>query len=188
MNIKRLFDIFLSIFLGIISLPLIFILWPIVICTSEGSFIYWSKRIGVDGKIFFMPKIRTMVLDTPQVATHLLEDPASIYTPIGKLLRKFSLDELSQVYSVFIGDMSFVGPRPALYNQDDLIRLRTEKGIQKIRPGVTGWAQVNGRDRLSILEKVQYDEEYLIKASMGFDIYIIWLTIIKVIKKDGISH
>jgi len=188
MNIKRLFDIFWSIFLGIISLPIIFTLLPIVICTSKGPFIYWSKRVGVDEKLFLMPKIRTMILDAPQVATHLLEDPVSMYTPIGRFIRKFSLDELPQIYSVLIGDMSFVGPRPALYNQDDLIRLRTKNGIQKLRPGITGWAQVNGRDKLSISEKVQYDEEYLIKASMSFDIYIIWLTITKVIQKDGISH
>ena len=135
-----------------------------------------------------MPKFRTMKLNTPQKATHLLDDFENFYTPIGKKLRKYSLDEVPQLYSVLKGDMSLVGPRPALYNQDDLIDLRFMNQVHTLRPGITGWAQVNGRDELSIKDKVVLDTEYLVKKSMTFDIYIIWLTFIKVIKKDGISH
>ena len=135
-----------------------------------------------------MPKFRTMKKETPQLATHLLDDPESFYTPFGRFLRKLSLDELPQLYSILKGNMSFVGPRPALYNQDDLIELRTKKGIHKVKPGLTGWAQVNGRDEISIPEKVILDEEYLRDKSLKRDIIIIWLTLIKVIKKDSVSH
>ena len=156
--------------------------------TSEGKGIYWSERVGRNNFNFQMPKFRTMHNDSPQVASHLLENAQSLYAPLGLVLRKYSLDELPQLITILLGHMSFVGPRPSLYNQDDLINLRNQKGVSQLKPGVTGWAQVNGRDKLSISEKVQYDEEYLRRASMGFDVYIIWLTIIKVIKKDGVSH
>ena len=135
-----------------------------------------------------MPKFRTMKLDTPQVATHLLQDPNPYFLPFGKFLRKFSLDELPQLISIFKGDMSFVGSRPALYNQDDLIKLRVSKGLDKLKPGLTGWAQVNGRDELSIQSKVDYEVEYMKRRSFLFDLYIIWLTLLKIIKKDGVSH
>ena len=135
-----------------------------------------------------MPKFRTMKLDTPQIATHLLQDPNPYFLPFGKFLRKFSLDELPQLISIFKGDMSFVGSRPALYNQDDLIKLRVSKGLDKLKPGLTGWAQVNGRDELSIQSKVDYEVEYMKRRSFLFDLYIIWLTLLKIIKKDGVSH
>ena len=150
--------------------------------------IYFSSRVGKNKIIFSMPKFRTMRSDTPQQATHLMGNPDDYLLSSGNFLRKYSLDELPQIFSVINGTMNFVGPRPALYNQYDLIEIRDRKSIFEIKPGITGWAQVNGRDNLSIEEKVQYDEEYLRRASMSFDIYIIWLTIIKVIKKDGISH
>ena len=135
-----------------------------------------------------MPKFRSMKVDTPAVATHLLQDPKSVLTPIGDVLRKSSLDELPQLWCVLKGDMSFVGPRPALYNQDDLIALRTEKGVHVLPVGVTGWAQVNGRDELPIPQKVDLDVEYLQRQSLGFDVYILWLTFIKVLRRDGVSH
>jgi len=160
----------------------------VLIKTSKGSVLFWSKRIGKNNKIFLMPKFRTMLVGTPQLASHLLKDVNSLYTPIGKFLRSYSLDELPQLLSIMKGDMSFVGPRPALFNQDDLTSLRNKSGINELKPGITGWAQVNGRDELSIEEKVTFDEEYLKRRSLGFDLYIIWLTLLKVIKKDGISH
>ena len=135
-----------------------------------------------------MPKFRTMTLDVPEVATHLLEDASSYYTPLGKFLRKYSLDELPQLYSILRGEMSLVGPRPALFNQDDLISLRSKRGINKIKPGITGWAQVNGRDEITILEKVSLEEEYLDKMSWKMDMYILWLTFVKVLKKESITH
>jgi len=156
--------------------------------TSKGSVLYWSDRVGKDNAIFSMPKFRSMKVDTPAVATHLLEDPKSVLTPIGDFLRKSSLDELPQLWCVLKGDMSFVGPRPALYNQDDLIALRTEKGVHVLPVGVTGWAQVNGRDELPIPQKVDLDVEYLERKSFFFDMYILWLTFIKVIRRDGVSH
>ena len=155
---------------------------------DKESPLYFSSRIGKNNKTFLMPKFRTMRSDTPQEATHLLINPDDYLLSTGYFLRKYSLDEFPQIISIIKGDMTFVGPRPALFNQYDLIGQRDQKGISQLKPGITGWAQVNGRDKLSISEKVQYDEEYLRRASMGFDIYIIWLTIIKVIKKDGISH
>jgi O-antigen biosynthesis protein WbqP len=156
--------------------------------TSKGPALYWSDRVGRFNKIFKMPKFRSMQVDTPAVATHLLADPGSFLTPIGSFLRKSSLDELPQLWSILVGDMSFVGPRPALFNQDDLVQLRTELGVHVLLPGLTGLAQVNGRDELSIPDKVKLDEAYLHRQSMWFDIQILWLTFLKVVRKDGVSH
>jgi len=160
----------------------------VVRLTSKDSALYWSDRVGINNVIFKMPKFRSMKVDTPAVATHLLQDPKSVLTPIGDFLRKSSLDELPQLWCILKGDMSFVGPRPALFNQDDLIELRAEKGVDKLMPGLTGWAQVNGRDELPIPKKVDLDVEYLQRRSFFFDINIIWLTFVKVIKRDGVSH
>ncbi len=159
-----------------------------VAATSKGGILYWSDRIGIDNKTFKMPKFRSMKANTPAVATHKLKKSDSALTSIGGFLRKSSLDELPQLWSIIKGDMSIVGPRPALFNQDDLIALRTEKGIHKLTPGLTGWAQINGRDELPIPQKVQLDLEYLKKQSFLFDLKIIWLTFLKVIKRDGVSH
>jgi O-antigen biosynthesis protein WbqP len=156
--------------------------------SSKGPALYWSDRIGKNNKIFKMPKFRSMLTGTPSVATHLLDNPDANLSPIGSFLRSTSLDELPQLFSVLKGDMSFVGPRPALFNQDDLITLRTEKGVDKILPGITGWAQVNGRDELSIPDKVALDVEYLNHQSFWFDIKILWLTLLKVISRSGVSH
>jgi O-antigen biosynthesis protein WbqP len=156
--------------------------------TSTGSVIYWSERVGEDNCTFLMPKFRTMKEDTPNVATHLLKDPEKFFTSIGPFLRSSSLDEIPQLYSVLLGDMSLVGPRPALFNQKDLINLRTGKGIHKLKPGITGWAQVNGRDEITILEKVSLEEEYLDKMSCKMDMCILWLTFVKVLRKDSITH
>jgi len=185
---KYLFDkvgaalILIILFLPILGVALI------VRVTSKGSILYWSDRVGRDGKIFKMPKFRSMLTDTPAVATHLLDNPNSYLSPIGGFLRRSSLDELPQLFSVLKGDMSFVGPRPALFNQDDLIALRKEKGVDKLLPGITGWAQVNGRDELSIPDKVALDVEYLNRQSFWFDIKILWMTFLKVVKRDGVSH
>jgi len=161
----------------------------ILIClTSKAPVIYWSDRIGRYNKVFRMPKFRSMRIDTPQIATHLLENPDIYLTPIGSFLRKSSLDELPQLWSILKGDMSFVGPRPALFNQDDLIFLRTRYGVDKLVPGLTGWAQINGRDELPIHEKVRLDVEYMQRQSLTFDLQILWLTFIKVIVKDGVAH
>jgi O-antigen biosynthesis protein WbqP len=186
--LKRLFDIVISfVALCFIALPILF-LSLLVKLTSKGPVIYWSDRIGRDNVIFRMPKFRTMLIDTPDVATHLLVEPDLYLTPIGKLLRKISLDELPQLWSVLKGDMSLVGPRPALYNQDDLIKLRTEKKIHKLIPGITGWAQINGRDEISIPEKVALDEYYMQNQSFWLDIAILWRTVFKVAKKEGVAH
>jgi len=185
---KRLFDIALCLcVLCFSALPMLCIAL-LVKLTSKGPVLYWSDRVGKNNSIFSMPKFRSMKTDTPVVATHLLEDPKSVLTPMGDFLRKSSLDELPQLWCVLKGDMSFVGPRPALYNQDDLIALRTEKGVHALPVGVTGWAQVNGRDELPIPQKVDLDVEYLQRQSFGFDLYILWLTFIKVIRRDGVSH
>ena len=185
---KRSFDISVSIILLILfAIPLI-LLSIAILSTSKGPFLYWSKRIGKENLIFYMPKFRTMTLDVPEIATHLLENPSTYYTPIGKFIRKYSIDEFPQLYSIIIGDMSLVGPRPALYNQEDLISLRTEAGVHNLVPGITGLAQVSGRDELSIDDKVKIDKNYLEQKSFIFDLYIIWLTVLKVIKRDGISH
>jgi len=156
--------------------------------TSPGSILYWSDRVGENNRIFKMPKFRSMRTDTPAVATHLLKDPKACLTPIGGFLRKTSLDEIPQLWSILKGDMSFVGPRPALFNQDDLIALRTERSIHRIPPGLTGWAQINGRDELPIPQKVALDAEYLQRQSFWFDLKIIWLTALKVIRSEGVTH
>lgn len=156
--------------------------------TSKGPVLYWSDRIGVDNKVFKMPKFRTMRVNTPPVATHLLKNPEHFLTTIGQFLRRLSLDELPQFLSILKGDMSFVGPRPALFNQDDLIDLRTRKGIHKLTPGLTGWAQINGRDGLPIPVKVEFDEYYMKHRSFLFDLKILWLTLFKVFRKEGITH
>jgi O-antigen biosynthesis protein WbqP len=156
--------------------------------TSPGPAIYWSDRVGKDNKNFLMPKFRTMFKDSPELATHLLRNAENYLTPFGSFLRRTSLDELPQLWSVFKGDMSFVGPRPALFNQDDLIQLRTEKEISRLTPGITGWAQINGRDDISIPVKVSYDEYYLKNQSFFFDLKILWNTFFKVIKKEGVVH
>lgn len=185
---KRLFDLILSIIaLSFLILPLIFICLA-VRATSQGSVLYWSARIGRDNQLFNMPKFRTMQIDTPVVATHLLKGPHQWLTPIGSFLRKFSLDELPQLWSIFLGHMSFVGPRPALYNQLDLITSRTQLGIQSLRPGLTGWAQVNGRDEITIAQKVKLDAEYMKRQGFWFDIYILWKTLIKIVNKENVSH
>ena len=185
---NRLTNLVLSLFIALIlALPMLLISILIFLKDKEHP-LYFSSRVGKNNDNFLMPKFRTMDSKTPQEATHLLESPEEYLLSTGRFLRKYSLDELPQIISIIKGDMAFVGPRPALFNQYDLISLRDQKEISQIKPGITGWAQVNGRDELSIEEKVQYDEEYLKRASISFDIYIIWLTIIKVIKKDGISH
>jgi O-antigen biosynthesis protein WbqP len=185
---KRVFDIF------VVFLATLFLLLPILLVaiavrlTSKGPALYWSDRVGRDNKIFKMPKFRTMQVGTPVVATHLLVNHQIFLTPIGSFLRKSSLDELPQLLSILVGDMSFVGPRPALFNQYDLIELRTEHLVHTILPGLTGWAQVNGRDELPIDEKVKLDVVYLQRQSIWFDIYILWFTFVKVLKRAGISH
>ena len=185
---KRIFDIILTIIVAILlALPFMMV-WFAVRSTSKGPAIYWSNRVGRDNVTFSMPKFRSMLVGTPSVATHLLHNPQSHLTPIGTCLRKFSLDELPQLLSIFKGDMSFVGPRPALFNQHDLIALRTENGVHQLVPGLTGWAQVNGRDEIPVSEKVKLDIEYLRRKSFWFDIKILCLTAIKVIRRDGISH
>lgn len=156
--------------------------------SSDGPVLYWSARVGIGNSIFKMPKFRTMHLDTPPVATHLLQNPHEFLTPVGAFLRKFSLDELPQLWSILKGDMSFIGPRPALYNQNDLIALRTEKGIHRLIPGITGWAQVNGRDDISIPEKVRYEEYYLRHKSFAMDMKILYSTFLKVIRAEGVKH
>ena len=185
---KRVFDLFFGVIL-LLSLVIIMLSIAIVIrLTSKGQSLYWSDRVGKNNKIFKMPKFRSMLTDTPAVATHLLDNPNSYLSPIGGFLRSTSLDELPQLFSVLKGDMSFVGPRPALYNQDDLIALRTDKNVDKLLPGITGWAQVNGRDELSIPDKVALDLEYLNRQSFWFDIKILWMTFLKVMNRDGVSH
>ncbi len=185
---KRTFDLLLaSGALLVLALPLMLVALAVRL-TSPGPALYWSDRVGRNNRIFKMPKFRSMRTDTPVVATHQLENPGQWLTPIGSFLRKSSLDELPQLWSIFRGDMSFVGPRPALFNQQDLIALRQERGVYELMPGLTGWAQINGRDELSILQKVQLDEEYLQKRSFLFDLKILWLTAIKVSARDGVAH
>jgi O-antigen biosynthesis protein WbqP len=185
---KRLFDVAVSgAALVPLALPLLLIT-ALVRLTSKGPALYWSERVGRDNRTFAMPKFRTMKVDTPAVATHLLKDPDMYLTPIGSILRKTSLDELPQLWSILVGDMSLVGPRPALFNQDDLIALRTECGVHRLLPGLTGWAQVNGRDEISVPDKVKLDLEYLRHQSLAFDLQIIWLTAVKVLKRDGVTH
>lgn len=185
---KRLFDMVLSFMFFALLMPLMLLVAIAVRLTSAGPALYWSDRIGRNNRVFKMPKFRTMRIDTPAVATHLLDNPDRWLTPIGNFLRKSSFDELPQLFSILKGDMSFVGPRPALFNQDDLVALRTQKGVHQLVPGLTGWAQVNGRDELSIPIKVQYDEHYLHRRSMLFDMKILFLTFFKVVRRDGVSH
>ena len=185
---KRIFDLILAFFLFLVLLISLLLIAILVITTSKGPTLYWSDRVGKNNRIFKMPKFRSMLTGTPVVATHLLDNPGAYLSPIGDFLRRSSLDELPQLFSVLKGDMSFVGPRPALFNQDDLIALRTEKGVDKLLPGITGWAQVNGRDELSIPDKVVLDVEYLNRPSFWFDIKILWMTFLKVINRDGVSH
>ncbi len=185
---KRLFDIFFS------SLLLIFLAIPMIIIgilvriTSKGSAIYWSDRVGKNNIIFNMPKFRSMRIETPDIPSHLLKNPDNYLSPVGSFLRRSSLDELPQLFSVLKGDMSFVGPRPVLFNQLDLLALRKERGVDKLLPGITGWAQVNGRDEISESDKVLLDVQYMNRQSFWFDIKIIFMTFLIVIKRDGVSH
>jgi len=185
---KRIFDLLLSVAILVPLVASMLLISIAVRFSSKGQVLYWSDRVGKNNKIFKMPKFRSMRIDTPAVATHLLDNPDSFLSPIGGFLRRSSLDELPQLFSVLKGDMSFVGPRPALFNQEDLITLRTEKSVDKLLPGITGWAQVNGRDELSIPDKVALDIEYLNRQSFWFDIKILWMTFLKVVKRDGVSH
>ncbi len=185
---KRIFDILLvTMFFIVFFFPMLIIALLVKI-TSKGPVLYWSDRVGKHNTIFKMPKFRTMMADTPAMATHLMKNPEQYCTPVGSFLRKSSLDELPQLYSVLKGDMSFVGPRPALFNQDDLIELRTKKGIHKLVPGITGWAQINGRDDLPIPEKVDLDEYYLNNHSLMFDLKTLFMTLLSVIKRQGVQH
>ena len=186
--LKRLFDFSVSFVAIILFSTLLLIICICVKLNSKGPALYWSDRVGIDNVLFKMPKIRTMKIDTPVVPTHQLKNPQSSLTSIGGFLRRSSLDEIPQLWSVFKGDMSIVGPRPALFNQDDLITLRSEGRVEKLLPGLTGWAQVNGRDELSVSDKVRFDIEYLEKKSFVFDLKIIGLTIFKVTQRDSISH
>ena len=185
---KRIFDLLLGVvILALLVIPMLLICIAVRL-SSKGSALHWSNRIGRNNEIFKMPKFRSMLIDTPDIATHLLNTPDSYLSPIGTFLRSTSLDEFPQLFSVLKGDMSFIGPRPALHNQDDLIALRTLKGVDKLLPGITGWAQVNGRDELSISDKVVLDVEYLNRQSFWFDMKILWMTFLKVMKRDGVSH
>ncbi len=185
---KRLFDFLAALAAAIVFFIPILIVALAVRLTSRGPILYWSDRVGRKNKIFRMPKFRSMRTDTPAVATHLLKDPKIYLTPIGSFLRKSSLDELPQLWCILKGEMSIVGPRPALFNQHDLIALRTERGVDALLPGLTGWAQVNGRDELPIPEKVALDEDYLRRRSFLFDLRIIFLTALKVVRRDGVAH
>lgn len=185
---KRVFNVIFAIVAGIIMMMPLILTGLLVRLTSKGPALYWSERVGRNNVIFKMPKFRSMRIDTPTLASHLLTDPQTWATPIGSFLRKTSLDELPQLWSILKGDMGFVGPRPALFNQEDLIALRTERGVHELLPGLTGWAQVNGRDELSIADKVKLDVEYQRRQSLWFDLNIIWLTSKKVLRWDGVSH
>ena len=171
----------------ILLVPMLFIMLVIRL-TSKGPILYWSDRVGFANSIYKMPKFRSMIIDTPEVATHLMSNPEEFLSPIGRFLRRTSLDELPQLFSILKGDMSFVGPRPALFNQDDLIAFRLENDLDKLIPGLTGWAQVNGRDELSIPDKVALEVEYMHKKSFWFDLKILWLTFLKVINRKDVSH
>jgi len=185
---KRIFDLFFSLLILVVLLIPITTIFFLVKITSKGPGIYWSTRIGKNSKEFKMPKFRTMSLQTPEIATHLLSHPEKYYTPIGRFLRSTSLDELPQLFSIIVGDMSFVGPRPALFNQHDLIALREKNGVIELIPGITGWAQINGRDELSVEEKVKLDLYYSNNKSFFLDTKILVLTIFNVIKRNGIAH
>ena len=185
---KRIMDVLFAIVALVLACVPMLVMAALVKLTSRGPVLYWSDRVGLENRIFRMPKFRTMRIDTPAVATHLLGSPEQYLTPIGGLLRKTSLDELPQIWSILAGDMSLVGPRPALFNQDDLIALRTEAGVHNLVPGLTGWAQINGRDDLPIPQKVQLDADYLRNISLFLDLKIIFFTFVKVMKRDGVSH
>ena len=185
---KRVFDVLAAFLLLILTSPLLIVLAVLVKISSKGQVLHWSNRVGKNNLIFHMPKLRTMRIDTPQIPTHLLSDPSTYMTPIGSFLRRSSLDELPQLFCILKGDMSFVGPRPALFNQQDLITLRTARGIHKLVPGLTGWAQVNGRDELPIPVKVQFDYEYLQRRSFKFDLQIMCMTLAKVVRAEGVQH
>jgi len=185
-RLKRAFDLSIAITAAIVLAIPMLVIAALVRLTSPGPALYWSRRVGRNNEIFLMPKFRSMRTDTPQLATHLLTDSDKWITPIGRLLRVTSLDEAPQLYNVFRGDMSFIGPRPALFNQDDLIALRTSCGVSQLLPGLSGWAQINGRDELSIPEKVRFDEYYLHHQSLAMDMKIMLLTIFKVLRRDGI--
>ena len=185
---KRIFDLFFGIIIFVLLATPMLLIATIIRSSSKGSVLYRSDRVGQNNTIFQMPKFRSMLIDTPAVATHLLDNPDAYLSPIGGFLRRTSLDEFPQLFSVLKGDMSLVGPRPALFNQNDLIALRTEKGVDKLLPGITGWAQVNGRDELSIPDKVALDVEYLNRQSFWFDLKILWMTFLKVANRDGVSH
>jgi O-antigen biosynthesis protein WbqP len=187
-DMKRIIDLMLAILAGCFLFIPVLLVAALVRMTSKGPVLYWSDRVGCNNTIFKMPKFRSMQMGTPAVATHLLSNPDAYLTPIGSFLRKSSLDELPQLWSIIKGDMSFVGPRPALFNQHDLIALRTQNGVNVLLPGLTGWAQVNGRDELPIPEKVKFDVEYLQRQSVWYDMRILWMTLVKVLKRDGISH
>ena len=185
---KRIYDVPLGLALLLLASPLLILLAALVKATSRGPVLHWSKRVGKNNQLFWMPKFRSMRINTPQVATHLLSNPSAYLTPFGGFLRRTSLDELPQLFSILVGDLNFVGPRPALFNQDDLVALRTERGIHKLAPGLTGWAQVNGRDELPIPVKVQFDYEYLQRRSLQFDWLIVCMTLVKVVRGDGVLH
>ena len=185
---KRVFDI-VAVLIASVWLVIPFaLIWIIVLCTSEGSAIYWSKRVGRKGDIFLMPKFRSMRIDTPEVATDKLDDAIHYITPFGFFLRRTSLDEIPQIYSVLRGDMSIVGPRPALHNQHELIAKRAALGVDELRPGVTGWAQINGRDEIALHDKLRFDQDYLERQSLFFDLKIIVLTLVAVVRSRGVSH
>lgn len=186
--IKRSFDVVAALAALIVLFVPMLAIFVTIQFTSRGPAIYWSNRIGQHNRLFAMPKFRTMRLNTPVVATHLLAHPDLHLTSVGKRLRQFSLDELPQLWSILVGDMSWVGPRPALFNQDDLIELRSAAGVDRVKPGLTGWAQVNGRDELSIPEKVAFDVEYIRRQSFWFDLYLIWLTVLRVSRRAGVTH
>ena len=186
--LKRAFDLSLCLFFLVIFSFVMILIALLIRLTSKGPALYWSERVGRNNGNFKMPKFRTMRINTPVMATHKMKNPNEFLTPIAGFLRRNSLDELPQLFSIIKGDMSFVGPRPALFNQDDLITLRTEKGVDRLMPGLTGWAQVNGRDELPIPEKVAMDVEYMERQSFWFDMKILWMTFLKVLKRDGVSH
>jgi O-antigen biosynthesis protein WbqP len=185
---KRIFDLVMASLLLLLTLPVFIVLAIVIRTTSKGPALYWSDRVGKENRVFKMPKFRSMRINTPQLATHLLPNPDTFITAIGRFLRKTSLDELPQLSSILAGDLSFVGPRPALFNQKDLVALRTARGIHHLVPGLTGWAQVNGRDEIPIPVKVQFDFEYLQRRSFLFDLQIIFITAVKVLRSEGIQH
>ena len=185
---KRVFDLLVCVTLACLLLLPMVIIAIMIFSTSKGPVLFWSNRIGINNKVFKMPKYRTMLINAPVVATHLIKNSDELLSPIGGFLRRFSLDEFPQLFSIFKGDMSFVGPRPALFNQDDLITLRSRNGLDKILPGLTGWAQINGRDELTINEKIDLEVEYMQRKSFWFDLKILWMTFLKVINIQNVSH